>query len=445
MPSKLLHGLLAAVAACAFAATALAATDHSQHASAVDRAREDPGLPGVRVPRAGQVRGGRPGDRDPDAGVRGRTSVQGAGVRPARRVVAEAAQAPEHPDQDVQRPVRRRPRGSHRDSAPREGGRGSGSSARARTSRCARISASPAGCATASPQPLRVKAGDYIGLTAVTWLPAFAVNLDAPGNSWLASRTKRRCATPASSRPKQFEKYYKRNDAQLQASTVKQYDCSYQTARLLYWARIVPDAAPPATPSPSASAGARVLLAELLEALGRAAAGRRRVVLLGVLPGAQRRRRVPGCAGAGVVGVGRAAGLVLVAGLVRSSCGRGWCACSIVQGRAREAAPARAPTGLCCRRHRRRLQPAITTPTSSPVTTAAIAINANLRAGGSWDSGRRGSGGMRLPQYGQSLRSRPDELARSAGRSAGSRGSGGGSKGCSRSARACRRPPSARP
>ncbi len=94
--------------------------------------------------------------------------------------------------------------------------------------------------------PLRVKQGDYVGLTAVTWLPAFAVNLDAAGNSWLASRPKRRCATPASSRPKQFAEYYKRNDAQLQASTVKEYRCSYQTARLLYWARIVPDPAAPA-------------------------------------------------------------------------------------------------------------------------------------------------------------------------------------------------------
>jgi hypothetical protein len=95
-------------------------------------------------------------------------------------------------------------------------------------------------------QPLRVKAGDYIGLTAVTWLPAFAVNLEAGGNSWLASRTKRRCATPSSTRPKQFERYYKRNDAQLQTSTVKQYDCTYETARLLYWARIVPLSEAPA-------------------------------------------------------------------------------------------------------------------------------------------------------------------------------------------------------
>jgi hypothetical protein len=91
-------------------------------------------------------------------------------------------------------------------------------------------------------EPLRVKAGDYIGLTAVTWAPAFAVNLDAAGNEWLASRPRSRCATPSSSRPKRFAEYYKRNDAQLRSSTVKLYQCSYQTARLLYWARIVPDA-----------------------------------------------------------------------------------------------------------------------------------------------------------------------------------------------------------
>jgi hypothetical protein len=90
-------------------------------------------------------------------------------------------------------------------------------------------------------QPLRVKEGDYIGLTAVTWLPAFAVNLDAAGNAWLASRAKRRCETPSSTRPKRFAEYYKRNDAHLQSSTAKLYECTYQTARLLYWARIVPE------------------------------------------------------------------------------------------------------------------------------------------------------------------------------------------------------------
>jgi hypothetical protein len=90
--------------------------------------------------------------------------------------------------------------------------------------------------------PLRVKEGDYVGLTAVTWIPAFAVNLDAAANEWLASRPKRRCATPSSSRPKRFKEYYRRTDAQLESGTAQEYRCNYQTARLLYWARIVPDA-----------------------------------------------------------------------------------------------------------------------------------------------------------------------------------------------------------
>ena len=99
-------------------------------------------------------------------------------------------------------------------------------------------------------EPLLVKQGDYIGLTAVTWLPAFAVNLDAAGNYWLASRTKDRCATPPASRPKRFAAYYKRSQAQLDISTVKVYQCTYQTARLLYWARIVAD-----TPAPAPGGG----------------------------------------------------------------------------------------------------------------------------------------------------------------------------------------------
>jgi hypothetical protein len=91
------------------------------------------------------------------------------------------------------------------------------------------------------PQPLQVKEGDYIGLSAVTWVPAFAVNLEAAGNEWLASLPKRRCATPSSSRPQRFKEYYRRTDAHLEASTAQEYRCTYQTARLLYWARIVPD------------------------------------------------------------------------------------------------------------------------------------------------------------------------------------------------------------
>jgi hypothetical protein len=105
-------------------------------------------------------------------------------------------------------------------------------------------------------QPLRVNAGDYVGLTAVTWVPAFAVNLDPENDLWLASRSEARCNTPSSRDPQKFAAYYRTNDAHLAPSTVKHYRCVYRTARLLYWARLVPDAAPPATtPSPGPGGG----------------------------------------------------------------------------------------------------------------------------------------------------------------------------------------------
>jgi hypothetical protein len=99
-------------------------------------------------------------------------------------------------------------------------------------------------------QPLRVKEGDYVGLTAITWVPAFAVSLDAVSDVWLASRTSDRCDTPSSRDPKQFARYYKKSDAHVQTSTVKQYRCNYRTARLLYWARLVPDDQAPAPQTP---------------------------------------------------------------------------------------------------------------------------------------------------------------------------------------------------
>ena len=91
-------------------------------------------------------------------------------------------------------------------------------------------------------QPLRIKEGDYVGLTAVTWVPAFAVGLNGEENSWLASRPKARCNTPPSSERERFTAYYRQTDAHTAQSSVKPYRCNYKTARLLYWVRIVPDA-----------------------------------------------------------------------------------------------------------------------------------------------------------------------------------------------------------
>jgi hypothetical protein len=99
--------------------------------------------------------------------------------------------------------------------------------------------------------PLRIKEGDYVGLSAVTWVPAFAVGLEEFGNAWLASRPKERCSTPSSSSPERFADFYKKNDAHLESSTVRHYRCLYRTARLLYWARVVPDT----TPAPEGGTG----------------------------------------------------------------------------------------------------------------------------------------------------------------------------------------------
>jgi len=89
-------------------------------------------------------------------------------------------------------------------------------------------------------EPLGVQEGDYVALTAVTWIPAFAVGLDPVNDTWLASRPERRCDTPASSDPDRFARYYRQSDAHTEPSTVKHYRCLYQTARLLYWARVEP-------------------------------------------------------------------------------------------------------------------------------------------------------------------------------------------------------------
>jgi hypothetical protein len=99
-------------------------------------------------------------------------------------------------------------------------------------------------------QPLRVKQGDYVGLSALTWVPAFATGLDPVGDDWLASRPERRCDTPSSRDPDRFARYYKRNDAHSETSTVKEYRCTYKTARLLYWARLVPDEPQPGSARP---------------------------------------------------------------------------------------------------------------------------------------------------------------------------------------------------
>ena len=248
-------------------------------------------------------------------------------------------------------------------------------------------------------QPLRVKEGDYVGLTAVTWMPAFAVNLDAAGNEWLASRPKRRCATPSSSRPERFEEYYRRTDAQLESSTAQEYRCTYQTARLLYWARIVPDApagSRPSRPLPSRRPGSPGRTARSARRGCRSAAACRSAVSCGgAAPPPLRCRRAAGVRGR------RAAGWS-GGGLLRGRCGR----CG-ARAEVREEPGGGASSGTDC-------GSLLPPPPSSPPATTTPTITAGddggdapARPGGAWGSATPLEGGRRLRQYGQSLRSRP--------------------------------------
>jgi hypothetical protein len=85
--------------------------------------------------------------------------------------------------------------------------------------------------------PLKVNAGQVLGLSIPTWAPAFAVG-QADNTAWRASRKKTKCD----------------NATDIQAGTPQEavgadriYGCRYRTARLLYSATVVaePNPAPP--------------------------------------------------------------------------------------------------------------------------------------------------------------------------------------------------------
>jgi hypothetical protein len=75
--------------------------------------------------------------------------------------------------------------------------------------------------------PLRVRAGDYVGITVPTWAPLIAVN-QVSTYSWRASRQKKaQCNKPGIlTRPTQIDTI----------GNEKLFNCSYDTARLTYTA-----------------------------------------------------------------------------------------------------------------------------------------------------------------------------------------------------------------
>jgi hypothetical protein len=77
--------------------------------------------------------------------------------------------------------------------------------------------------------PLRVKKGDIVGLTVVTWAPAFAVEIGA-NNTWRASRSSKKCNGAAN---------IQAGHPQQTLRKVRSYGCLYKSARLLYTAGFI--------------------------------------------------------------------------------------------------------------------------------------------------------------------------------------------------------------
>ncbi|MEO8092945.1 MAG: hypothetical protein ABI726_09595 [bacterium] len=81
--------------------------------------------------------------------------------------------------------------------------------------------------------PIPVKEGWTVALTTPTWVPSFAHDLGGKGDSWRASRTKKRCDGA--------KNLQDRSKPHKGVGTNRVYACSYKQARLLYWAYFLPD------------------------------------------------------------------------------------------------------------------------------------------------------------------------------------------------------------
>lgn len=83
-------------------------------------------------------------------------------------------------------------------------------------------------------EPLAVRRGDVIALTTNSWIPNFVVRNEDATSTWRASRPKNKCARVGTditnlTTPRMHEKI----------DQIKQYNCGYTGARLLYHATVV--------------------------------------------------------------------------------------------------------------------------------------------------------------------------------------------------------------
>jgi len=79
--------------------------------------------------------------------------------------------------------------------------------------------------------PLRVKPNNIVALTVPTWAPAFAINQSA-NTKWQASRKRGKCNATAD---------ILAGTPQEAVGSERAYGCTYNTARLLYSATVVPE------------------------------------------------------------------------------------------------------------------------------------------------------------------------------------------------------------
>ena len=79
--------------------------------------------------------------------------------------------------------------------------------------------------------PLKIRKGEFLGLTIPTWSPSFAVGLSGSNNVWRSSREAGKCSGTGN---------IKAGKAQQKVGSVRSYGCDYTTARLLYWGYYTP-------------------------------------------------------------------------------------------------------------------------------------------------------------------------------------------------------------
>jgi hypothetical protein len=80
--------------------------------------------------------------------------------------------------------------------------------------------------------PLRVRKGMIVALTTPTWLSNLADFGASDSDVWRASREQGQCT--------QAEDLLKRSRPQQKVGGMRDYSCTYEGARLLYWAYLVP-------------------------------------------------------------------------------------------------------------------------------------------------------------------------------------------------------------